>query len=187
MRKAIGVLVTAAACLAMGMLQFKEPANAGSAPSVVPAFTHSNQNDWLNSPPLSLTSLRDKVVLVEFWTFDCINCLRSIPSIQAIQERFAGKDFQIVSVHTPELAHERRRANVVNALKRLEITYPVMLDTDFSYWNAMNNRYWPAFYLIDKSGALREIVVGEIRVGDARTAKLEKSISALLGEMNTAK
>jgi thiol-disulfide isomerase/thioredoxin len=182
MKQIVGTVIAMLGCWAVAMLLSREVVKAESTPPIAAEFTHTDESDWLNSRPLSLAALHGKVVLVEFWTFDCINCLRSIPSLQEIQTRFAGKPFQIVSVHTPELAHERQRSNVINSLKRLEITYPVMLDTDFSYWNAVHNRYWPAFYLIDKSGALREIVIGEIRVGDSRTAKLERSIEALLGE-----
>jgi thiol-disulfide isomerase/thioredoxin len=149
-----------------------------------PEFTHRNSNDWLNSKPLSLGSLHGKVVLVEFWTYDCINCRRSIPWVKATQARLAGKDFVIVAVHTPELPQEKRLSNVVDAVKRLGISYPVMIDLDYSYWNALNNQYWPAFYLIDRKGAVRDVAIGELHVGERRAMRFEKSIDEALAELS---
>lgn len=145
-----------------------------------PSFTHTKPDDWLNSSPLKLADLQGKVVLVEFWTFDCINCKRSIPWMKAAQAKYAGKDFAIVSVHTPELPEEKNRRNIVEAVKKLGITYPVMIDLDFTYWNALENEYWPAFYLIDKTGVVRERVIGELHVGERRAEGFEKRLEALL-------
>jgi thiol-disulfide isomerase/thioredoxin len=180
MQHSTTALVVSLSCAVAAALIFVMPARVESASGQAPDFTHTGEDDWLNSRPLSLAALRGKVVLVEFWTFDCINCRRSIPWIKATQARLAGKDFVIVAVHTPELPQEKQRSNVIEAVDRLGITYPVMLDLDYSYWNALNNRYWPAFYLIDKEGALREVAVGELHVGQRRALAFEKTIAELL-------
>jgi thiol-disulfide isomerase/thioredoxin len=152
---------------------------AQAAPKA-PEFTHSSQAEWLNSKPLRLSQLRGKVVLVEFWAFECVNCRRTQPWLHAIQQRYADKDFVIVSVHTPELPEERSLANVRKAVAEQRITNPVMMDGDYSYWNAMNNQYWPAFYVIDKRGRIAARAIGEMHVGQARAAELERAIEAAL-------
>jgi thiol-disulfide isomerase/thioredoxin len=152
---------------------------AGAAPKA-PEFTHSSQVEWLNSRPLRLSQLRGKVVLVEFWAFECVNCRRTQPWLHAIQKRYADKDFVIVSVHTPELPQERSIANVRKAVAEQKITNPVMVDDDYSYWNAMKNQYWPAFYVIDKRGRIAARAIGEMHVGQARAAELEREIEEQL-------
>ena len=150
------------------------------AATKAPEFTHSSQAEWLNSKPLRLSELRGKVVLVEFWAFECVNCRRTQPWLHAIQQRYADKDFVIVSVHTPELPEERSIANVRAALAEQQITNPVMVDGDYSYWNAMKNQYWPAFYVIDKRGRIAARSIGEMHVGQARAAELERAIEEQL-------
>ena len=152
---------------------------AQAAPKA-PEFTHSGQAEWLNSRPLRLSQLRGKVVLVEFWAFECVNCRRTQPWLHAIQQRYADKDFVIVSVHTPELPEERSIANVRKAVAEQRITNPVMVDEDYSYWNAMKNQYWPAFYVIDKRGRIAARAIGEMHVGQARAAELERAIDEQL-------
>jgi thiol-disulfide isomerase/thioredoxin len=152
---------------------------AQAAPKA-PEFTHSSQAEWLNSKPLRLSQLRGKVVLVEFWAFECVNCRRTQPWLHAIQQRYADKDFVIVSVHTPELPEERSIANVRKAVAEQRITNPVMVDDDYSYWNAMKNQYWPAFYVIDKRGRIAARAIGEMHVGQARAAELERAIEEQL-------
>lgn len=155
-------------------------AAAVPAATKAPEFTHTSQADWLNSKPLRLSQLRGKVVLVEFWAFECVNCLRTQPWLHAIQQRYADKDFVIVSVHTPELPDERSIANVRAAVAKQRITNPVMVDGDNSYWNAMKNEYWPAFYLIDKRGRIAARAIGEMHVGQAHAAELEQEIEQQL-------
>ena len=150
------------------------------AASKAPEFTHSSQADWLNSKPLRLSALRGKVVLIEFWAFECVNCRRTQPWLHAIQQRYADKDFVIVSVHTPELPEERSTANVRAAVAEQQITNPVMVDGDYSYWNALKNQYWPAFYVIDKRGRIAARAIGERHVGQARAAELERAIEEQL-------
>ena len=154
------------------------PALSGASP--IPEFTHSSAPEWINSSPLSMTHLRGKVVLLEFWTFDCINCLRTLAWVKDLQSRLAGSDFVVIGVHTPELAEERPADNVRAAVRRLGVSYPVMLDADSSYWNVMGNRYWPAFYLIGRDGSLSSQAIGEIHAGDSTALRLEASIRSLL-------
>jgi len=152
--------------------------NAATAPD----FTHHDAGDWINSPPLALPQLHGKVVMVEFWTFDCINCHRSVPWVRSLHERFASRGLQIVGVHTPELPQERVPANVRRKVEEYGIRYPVMLDADYSTWNAWSNQYWPAFYLIDKQGHVRAEYFGETHADDERARRIERDIAALLAE-----
>jgi len=145
-----------------------------------PEFTHSSQAEWLNSEPLRLSQLRGKVVLVEFWAFECVNCRNTQPWLHAIQQRYADKDFIVVSVHTPELPEERSIANVRAAIAEQQISNPVMIDGDYSYWKALDNQYWPAFYVIDKRGRIAARAIGEMHVGQARAAELEQAIEEQL-------
>jgi len=148
----------------------------------LPEFTQDASDAWLNSAPLRVADLRGRVVLLEFWTFDCVNCRRSIPWLHAIEQRYAQDGLRLVGIHTPELPQERVRANVVAKLRELGVGHPVMLDADFAYWNALGNRYWPAFYLVDRAGRVRAVFVGETHAGDARAVGMERAIISLLAE-----
>jgi len=120
--------------------------------------------DWLNTPnnrPLSLAHLRGQVVLVDFWTYSCINCLRTLPHLRAWYAAYHRHGFTIVGVHSPEFAFEHVLANVRGAVHRLGVTWPVALDNNFSTWSAYSNQYWPADYLVDKTGQIREVHSGE--------------------------
>jgi len=130
---------------------------------------------WINSRPLSLTGLRGKVVLVDFWTYSCINCLRTLPYLKAWDARYRSKGLVILGVHTPEFAFEHDLGNVRAAVKRLGVGYPVALDNGYGTWKAYSNNYWPADYLVDQAGRLRDVHFGE---GDY--AKTERNIRLLL-------
>jgi cytochrome c biogenesis protein CcdA/thiol-disulfide isomerase/thioredoxin len=130
---------------------------------------------WINSRPLSLPSLRGKVVLVDFWTYSCINCLRTLPYLEAWDARYRAKGLVILGVHTPEFAFEHDRGNVSAAVKRLGVRYPVALDNSYGTWKAYSNNYWPADYLVDQAGRVRDVHFGE---GDY--AKTERNIRLLL-------
>ncbi len=147
-----------------------------------PQFTGTDAAVWLNSAPLKIEELRGKVVLLDFWTFDCWNCYRSFPWLESLEDRYQGKGLQVVGIHTPEFAHEKIRANVEEKVKEFNIRHPVMMDNDFGYWNAMRNRYWPAFYLIDKSGNIRAVFIGETHAGDRRARAIEDKLQQLLDE-----
>lgn len=135
---------------------------------------------WLNSPPLTLTGLRGKVVLVDFWTYSCINCLRTLPYLRAWHERYADKGLVIVGVHSPEFAFERSEGNLRTAVADLGVSWPVVADNDFRIWNAYRNRYWPAKYLYDRDGKLVDTHFGE-----GAYEETERLIMRLLGESGT--
>ncbi|MGH8284186.1 MAG: redoxin domain-containing protein [Steroidobacteraceae bacterium] len=145
-----------------------------------PEFTHTAPAEWINSKPLTLAELRGRVVLVEFWTFDCINCRRTLPWLTAMHEHYRDVGLVVVSVHTPEFERERIPANVRAAIAKLNIEYPVMLDNDFSYWKALGNRFWPAFYLIGRTGRIEATEIGELHLRDPRGRRFEADIARLL-------
>lgn len=116
---------------------------------------------WFNSPPLTSESLRGKVVLVDFWTYSCINCLRTLPYLKAWDEKYRNQGLVIIGVHTPEFAFEKDQHNVGQAIRDLGIKYPVAMDNQYAIWNAYNNQYWPAHYLIDAQGHIRDQHFGE--------------------------
>jgi cytochrome c biogenesis protein CcdA/thiol-disulfide isomerase/thioredoxin len=152
------------------------PANAaltdeGPMPSLAGAA------QWLNSPPLTAQSLRGKVVLVDFWTYSCINCLRSLPYVEAWAQKYKAQGLVVIGVHTPEFAFERDIGNVQRAVHDLGVTYPVAIDNDHTIWRAFNNEYWPAHYFIDGQGRIRAHHFGE---GDY--AQSEAIIQRLLAE-----
>ncbi len=182
-RIALPALLVVALILALGA---SRPAGgAGTAPQAeapAPEFPHQRPEDWINSAPLSLEHLRGKVVMLDFWTFDCWNCYRSFPWLKSVERKFNGGGFTVIGVHTPEFEHERVRANVERKVKEFGLEHPVMMDNDYSYWRALMNRYWPAYYLVDKRGRLRARYVGETHVGDRRAREIEGRIAALLAE-----
>lgn len=135
---------------------------------------------WLNSPPLNREELKGKVVLIDFWTYSCINCLRSIPYVEAWAEKYKGDGLVVIGVHTPEFAFEKDRANVTKAVHELKITYPVAIDSDYAIWKAFNNEYWPAHYFIDREGRIRHHHFGEGEYEES-----EQVIRELLKEGNT--
>jgi thiol-disulfide isomerase/thioredoxin len=145
----------------------------GRAPELV------GVDPWLNTPdgePLSLAALRDRVVLLEFWTFACGNCQRTLPFLRRIHDRYQP-DVTVVGVHSPEFAFERPVQNVERAVRGSGLEYPVGLDNDLIAWNAYGNRYWPTMYLIDRAGRIRHRQIGEGDYG-----RTETGIHTLLAE-----
>jgi len=118
-------------------------------------------NSWLNSEALTMKSLKGKVVLIDFWTYTCINCVRTLPFVTSWYEKYKDDGLVIVGVHTPEFAFEKDKSNVEMAIKRHGITYPVAQDNDYKTWGAYNNRYWPAEYLVNKEGHIVYTHFGE--------------------------
>ena len=137
---------------------------------------------WLNSPPLTAQALKGKVVLVDFWTYSCINCLRSLPYVKAWAEKYRDQGLVVIGVHAPEFAFERDVGNVTKAMKDLGINYPVAIDNDFKVWRAFNNQYWPAHYFADAQGRIRYHHFGE-----GEYAESERVIQQLLREAGAAK
>ena len=133
-------------------------------------------SNWLNSRPLSITDLRGKVVLVDFWTYSCINCLRTLPHLRAWYAAYHTHGLEIVGVHTPEFAFEHVLANVRKATRELSVTWPVALDNNYATWNAYSNQYWPAEYVVDRRGHVRSAHFGE-----GEYAQSEQLIRRLLG------
>jgi cytochrome c biogenesis protein CcdA/peroxiredoxin len=132
---------------------------------------------WLNSAPLTRDSLRGKVVLIDFWTYSCINCLRSLPYVEDWARKYKEAGLVVIGVHTPEFAFEKDQANVAKAVRDLKVTYPVAIDSDHKIWNSFHNEYWPAHYFIDGKGRIRYHHFGE---GDY--AESERVIQQLLKE-----
>ena len=132
---------------------------------------------WLNSAPLDRKSLQGKVVLVDFWTYTCINSLRPLPYVKAWAAKYKDAGLVVVGAHTPEFSFEKRRDNVENAVRDLKVTYPVAIDSNYAIWRAFNNQYWPAQYLIDGKGRVRVHHFGEGDYG-----QLERVIQELLKE-----
>ena len=172
-------VLTALAYWAVAML----PAGAGDRePVQAPEFTHTAPADWINSSPLRLQELRGNVVLLDVWTFECWNCYRSFPWLNQLESKYASKGLKVIGVHSPEFPRERDRARVAEKVAEFGLHHPVMIDNDFSYWKALGNRYWPAFYLIDKRGYLRHLFVGETHIGDSRAKAVEQAVERLLAE-----
>ena len=136
---------------------------------------------WLNSPPLTPEQLKGKVVLVDFWTYSCINCIRAIPYVRAWAEKYRDQGLVVIGVHSPEFAFEKFIPNVAKAVTDLGITYPVAIDNNFDVWRAFDNRYWPAHYFIDAKGQIRYHHFGE---GDYDAS--ERVIQTLLAEAGQA-
>jgi cytochrome c biogenesis protein CcdA/thiol-disulfide isomerase/thioredoxin len=132
---------------------------------------------WLNSAPLTRDSLRGKVVLIDFWTYSCINCLRALPYVEGWAAKYKDAGLVVIGVHTPEFAFEKERANVEKAVRDLKISYPVAIDSDYKIWQAFNNEYWPAHYFIDGKGRIRYHHFGEGQYDES-----ERVIQQLLKE-----
>lgn len=143
-----------------------------------PASDFVGINKWLNpETPLSIKDLKGKVVLVDFWTYTCINCIRTLPHVTSWYDKYKDQGFVVVGVHTPEFAFEHDTGNVLNAIKQYNIHYPVAQDNDYATWNNYSNQYWPAEYLIDAKGIVRRTHFGE-----GEYDEMEKAIQVLLKE-----
>jgi len=176
MKRQLGILAIILALLfgLINHLPARQPEQiSGNAPSISAA-------QWLNSKPLDLAELKNKVVMVEFWTYGCYNCKNVEPYLKSWYSRYREQGLVIVAVHSPEFAHERVINNVRRYVSEHDIQYPVAIDNDFAVWKRYNNHYWPAMYLIDKQGRLRYRHIGE---GAYR--QTEKMIQTLLAENNS--
>jgi len=116
---------------------------------------------WLNSPPLTIAELKGNVILLQFWTFECINCQRTLPYIVEWHKKYAAKGLKVIGVHTPEFTQEKDTENIKQALKKHQINYPVPVDNQYKTWQAYNNEYWPHLFLADRQGILRYDHIGE--------------------------
>jgi len=148
--------------------------NTKSSAQNLPEFQGISQ--WLNSSPLSIQDLKGSVVMVQFWTFACINCQRTLPYVTRWHEQYAAKGLKIIGVHTPEFAFERDPHNIRDAMQKHGINYPVPIDNEFKTWKAYENEYWPHLYLADREGKLRYDHIGE-----GAYTQTEQMIQQLLG------
>jgi thiol-disulfide isomerase/thioredoxin len=157
-------------------------ASGGPATSVAPGADRQQVPDftgivrWINSPPLTRAELRGRVVLIDFWTFSCVNCTRTIPHLRALYDDYRSRGLVIVGVHSPEFDFEKDPGNVAAAVRRLGVTWPVAVDSSMATWNAFSNEYWPAEYLVDRSGRIAYFHAGE---GDDEAT--ERAVVSLLG------
>jgi thiol-disulfide isomerase/thioredoxin len=135
-----------------------------------PATEFVGLGEWVQGQPTSLAELRGQVVLVEFWTFGCINCVRTLPTVERWYQTYKDEGFVVIGIHAPEFDHERVAANVAQAVIDCHLTYPVVLDNNLATWQAYDNRYWPAQYLIDRQGLLRNTHYGEGRYEETEQA-----------------
>lgn len=133
---------------------------------------------WLNSEPLTMKKLLGKVVLIDFWTYSCINCIRTLPYLRRWHKLYADKGLQIIGVHTPEFEFEKEKANVERALKDFKIKYPVVLDNDYRIWNLYANRWWPRKFLIDHRGSIVYDHIGEGGYAETEGA-IQKALTAI--------
>ncbi|RZL39680.1 MAG: redoxin domain-containing protein [Rubrivivax sp.] len=183
LRQGLGVLILVMAGASLAdvsaawVAALAGPAESAQGNTVgTPAPELAGTGAWINSPPLTLGALRGRPVLVDFWTWDCVNCLRSVPVIERLHRRYAARGLVVIGVHTPEFAHERPLDGVQAAVKRLGLSYPVVQDNGYRTWQAFGNRYWPAAWLIDSQG--RVVYRHE---GEGGEAELAAAIEQALG------
>ncbi|MEH2164638.1 MAG: thioredoxin family protein [Nostoc sp.] len=167
-----------------------------NAPSISPATSNNTQDsetivktpagkslpefqgisEWLNSTPLAIADLKGSVILIQFWTFACINCQRTLPYITKWHRQYEAQGLKVIGIHTPEFAFERDPNNIKKALQKHQITYPVPVDNEYKTWNAYENQYWPHLFLADRQGLLQYDHIGE-----GAYEKTEQTIRQLLG------
>ncbi len=165
LRRLFYVALAAAALVALvlatgSMIGVSVPARATASEAVKVAAAGQRApelrglTNWINSKPLTIAGLRGKVVLVNFWTYGCYNCVNTLPHVVSLYEKYKDLGFVVIGVHAPEFAHERSAANVAAAVKRHHIRYPVAQDNSLATWNAYSNKYWPAQYILDQQGRI---------------------------------
>jgi thiol-disulfide isomerase/thioredoxin len=178
-RRLLGIAATTIAGVKLGMF--------GSPKSLLQRMTDGelsalrSATEWLNSPPLTAAGLRGKVVLIDFWTYTCINWLRSLPYVRAWAEQYKDHGLVVIGVHTPEFAFEKNVDNVRRQAKAMRVEYPIAIDNEYAIWRAFKNQYWPALYLVDAQGHVRRHRFGEGEYGQS-----ERTIQQLLTEAGTA-
>lgn len=192
---ALAAGIVAAACLVSVGLALRLGSSAGqvqrllgtTAPRVVPTEDASPAPElegitaWINSPPLTMESLRGRVTLIDFWTYSCINCRRTFPFLRRLHEAYADDGLVVIGVHSPEFDFEKRHDNVARAVRELRVTWPVAEDPEMATWQAYGNEYWPADYLVDRQGRLRLYHFGEGGEGH-----IEDGVRRLLAEGGSA-
>ncbi|MEE9343844.1 MAG: redoxin domain-containing protein [Gammaproteobacteria bacterium] len=180
------ILIITLAAFTLPFLARAIISNAAQDPAALgfnaPEFTQTDTSAWHNSKPLNRKAFLGHVTLIDFWTFECWNCYRSFPWLHDVEQKFKGTDFQVIGIHSPEFDREKEVSRVAQKIREFKLEHPIMMDNDMAYWRAMHNRYWPAFYLIDRRGKVRHLFVGETHADTHQAAKIEKSIRQLLAE-----
>ncbi|GAC1410219.1 MAG: hypothetical protein NVSMB57_03730 [Actinomycetota bacterium] len=181
----LAILLFASLVVAWRVGAFSTTSRASHAGSVltqdVAAPELAGLSRWFNSTPLTLKGLRGKVVLVDFWTYSCINCIRELPELRALYGAYRSSGLEILGVHSPEFGFEKIPGNVGRAVKERNVTWPVAMDNELDTWNAFGNQYWPHLYLIDRSGHIRFDHIGE-----GGTPEVESAIRELLATPGSA-
>src|SRR6202789_3650205 len=156
--------VAVATAIVCGAVVSTSLAGAQEPPSIIgssPLYGLSGATGWINSEPLTAKQLKGKVVLVDFWDYSCINCIRALPYIRAWSQKYKDSGLVVIGVHTPEFDFEKQLPNVQKAVQKYGITYPIALDSNQAIWNAFHNEFWPAHYFIDAKGKVRFEHFGE--------------------------
>ena len=180
-RSKVGATVLATACLlGLALASYADEEKTAQAQPILAEAQRAAPNfvgisNWLNSGALNLADLHGKVVLVDFWTYGCINCTRTLPHVTSLYDTYKDRGLVVVGIHTPEFPFEKVTSNVQTAIKRHGIKYPVAQDNDFATWNAYQNQYWPAQYIIDRNGTLVFKHAGE-----GQYDEIERTIQKLL-------
>ncbi|HEY6222875.1 MAG TPA: thioredoxin-like domain-containing protein, partial [Gemmatimonadales bacterium] len=181
-RRFLTTTATALAGLELTMLGATKPLLNGMGVAVDRGLSALRRaTTWLNSPPLTAEGLRGKVVLVDFWTYTCINWLRTLPYVRAWAEKYQPRGLVMIGVHTPEYGFEHDLENVRRAVKDMHVDFPVAVDNDYAIWNGFDNEYWPALYFIDAKGAIRHHQFGEGEYDEAETVIQKLLIEAGVG------
>ena len=154
------------------------PSLAAAMDMAPPLPSHSGE--WLDGKPLQWQDLKGKVVLLNVWTFACWNSYRSLPWVVSLQQKFP--DLQIIGVHSPEFSYEKDRNRLRETMSGYKVRYPQILDDNHGYWEKLNNRYWPSFYVVDQNGTIRGRFAGETHSGDNQAKEMERLIETLLKE-----
>ena len=149
-------------------------------PVAAPPFP-TDRSRWIGEPQ-TWEGLRGRVVLLDVWTFGCVNCVRTIPWVRDAVGRYGSRGFAVVGIHTPEMESERVRASVEEEVRRRQLDFPHLVDNDHAYWNALENQYWPALYLVDRCARIRATAIGEVHAGQASGERLAREVEALLNE-----
>ncbi|QGW77903.1 redoxin family protein [Pseudomonas alkylphenolica] len=160
-RRRVGIAAALALSLIASGLGGRLLAGPSQLDTLGPMPELSGAVQWLNSPPLDREALKGKVVLVDFWTYDCINCRRSLPYVNNWAKRYADQGLVVIGVHTPEYDYENDIDNVRGQVAKLGIEYPVAIDNRYAIWNAFGNQFWPAHYFVDARGQVRFVHFGE--------------------------
>ena len=149
---------------------------------LLPEFDEPRESRWINTKPLTVDDLAGRVVMVEFWTSSCVNCIRSHPWVQELQSRYEKRGLTILGIHTPEFEYENDLERLRKYVVDEGVTYPNLIDNEHRYWNKLENRYWPAFYLVDRQGKLRHLQIGETHSGTESARGFEQVLERLLAE-----